>query len=294
MAYANRVITCTNKDGVSVTFTERGFTPFLLCKAEGVYDAENNITVSENTMNDGATYQGMVVKKRNIVLTVKDTTSHVYNRNLLAALFKSKEEGTLVFSEDENTRMITYYVEKMTSDGAPFNRTYIISLLCPDPFFYAMNDARVQMAAWLSGFEFSHQFRAEGEELGYRSNVRIQNIINENAADGVGMTIIIDSLGEVQNPSVTRVESDESIRIGTTNKPFNMVAGDRLRITTGDNNKHIYYTHNGVEEEVNHYLAEDSVFIQLMRGNNNIGYNAEVGVDSMTVTVSYRFKYEGA
>lgn len=294
MAYANRVITCTNNDGVSARFTERAFTPFLLCKAEGVYDVDNNITVSENTMNDGATYQGTVAKYRNIVLTFKDDESHAYNRNLLYALFKSKQKGTLVFEEDENKRKIDYYVEKMTSDGMTPLRTYSVSLLCPDPFFYAMNNEYVQMSAWLGAFEFPHQFKANGEEIGYRTNIRIQDIENEIAADGIGMTITLTANGTVTNPSITRIDSDESIRIGTEENPFSMGAGDILKITTGDNDKHVYLTRDGVEEEINQYLSEDSVFIQLMRGHNNIGYDADVGSDALTVTIGYTFKYEGA
>lgn len=294
MAYANRIVTCTNQNGVTARFTERAFSPFLLCSIDGVYDVANKITASENTMNDGATYQGTVVKKRNIVLTIKDNGTHVYNRNLLYALFKSKEKGTLVFQEDENIRKIDYYVEKMTSDAKPFNRTYIVSLLCPDPYFYGTNDARVQMSAWLGSFEFPHQFVSVGEEFGYRSNVRIQNIVNETAADGVGMTILLQANGAVTNPSVTRIESGETITVGTENNPLELGAGDVVRITTGDNDKHVYLVSDGVEEEINQYLSEDSVFIQLMRGNNNIGYNADEGADALTVTVIYRFKYEGA
>lgn len=294
MAYANRVVTCTNMDGVSVRFTERAFTPFLLCSIDGVYDVENKITTSENTMNDGATYQGTVSKKRNIVLTIKDNESHVYNRNLLYALFKSKEQGTLVFEDDSNVRKTTYYVEKISSDAKPYNRTYIISLLCPDPFFYAPSDARVQMSAWNGAFQFPHQFSAYGEEFGYKSNVRIQNIVNDIAADGIGMTILLEANGTVVNPSVTRIESSETIKVGTEDKPLTMVAGDTVRITTGDNDKHVYFVHNGVEEEINQYLSEDSVFIQLMRGDNNIGYNADEGADALTVTITYRFKYEAA
>lgn len=294
MAYANRVITCTNNDGISARFTERAFTPFLLCSAEGVYDVDNNITASENTMNDGSTYQGTVVRQRNIVLTFKDDCNHTYNRNLLYALFKSKQKGTLVFQEDENTRKIDYYVEKMTSDGQAQIRTYSVSLLCPDPFFYAPNDEYVQMSAWLGAFEFEHEFKANGEEIGYRSSVRIQDIVNDIAADGIGMTITFTANGTVKNPSVTRIDSDETLQVGTDTEPFIMLSGDILRITTGNNDKHVYLTREGVETEINQYLTEDSVFIQLMRGHNNIGYDADEGADALTLTIGYRFKYEGA
>lgn len=294
MAYVNRSITCSNADGVSVVFGERGMTPFLLVDVEGAYYISNTVTISENTMSDGGSYQGSIAKVRNIVLTIRDIENHVYNRNLLTALFKSGETGTLVFQEDDQERQIDYYVESVNSTGEYGSRTYTISLLCPDPFFYAMEDVTVYMSAWIPNFEFIHEFTSSGEEFGYRSSERLQMIENKNASDHIGMTIKITANGNVTNPSVVRVESNESITVGTETKPFNMIAGDVLTITTSDNDKHVYFTRDGATTEVNQYLTEDSVFIQLMRGMNDIGYDAYSGVNSMVVEVTYRLKYPSA
>ena len=294
MAYVNRSITCSNDDGFSITFGEKGLTPFLLVNAEGAYFADNKVTISENTMTDGGAYQGSIAKVRNIVLTLKDLTNHVYNRNLIDALFKSGLPGTLIFKEDENERQIKYYVESIDSTGESGARTYTVSLLCPDPFFYAMGDVVVYLAAWMGNFTFPHDFLVAREEFGYRSNQRSQNIQNEQAENGIGMVITISAAGAVQNPSVIRVESNEAIQIGTASHPFTMGAGDTITITTSDNDKHVYFTHNGITAEINQYITEDSVFIQLMRGNNNIGYAADVGVDQMSVRISYRLKYASA
>lgn len=298
MAYVNRWIECSNDDGVTVTFGEKGLTPFLLVNAEGVYEVANNVTISENTMTDGGAYQGSVAKIRNIVLTLRDNNDHVYNRNLLNALFKAGESGRLVFyefiNETLNQRQIEYYVETINSTGESGVRTYTVSLLCPDPFFYAMEDVVVYMSAWLPNFIFPHEFIESGEELGYRSATKLQAIQNENAANNIGMDIIIYANGSVTNPSVTRVESDETITVGTPIKPLEMEAGDQVEITTSDNDKHVYLIRNGVRTGINEYLTEDSVFIQLMRGTNTIGYDADSGVDSMVVQVTYRLKYASA
>lgn len=294
MAQVDRYITYINNDGFSVTFGERGFSPFLLVDAEGAYYADNNVTISNNTMTDGGAYQGSVAKVRNIVLTVKDLSNHVYNRNLLGELFKAKQMGTLVFHEEDNDRKISCYVESVNSTGEYSARTYTVSLLCPDPFFYAMEDVVVYLAAWVGAFTFPHDFLETREEFGYRQNTRLQNIVNEQAEDGIGMVIEITAMGGVTNPSVVRVESNEELQVGSDSNPFQMVAGDVLTITTSDNDKHVYLTHEGVTNEVNQYITEDSVFIQLMRGNNNIGYDADVGVDLMTVRISYRLKYASA
>lgn len=294
MEYANRRITCMSKDGYSLTFTEKGFTPFLLCSCDGVYTVANNVTMSDNTMTDGATFQGSVMKKRNIVLVLRDTDDFAYNRNLLNKLFKAGEAGTLVYEDELNTRQIEYYVESIESDGVWGSRMYTVSLLCDDPYFYEMDDITVELASWEDGFEFIHEFVAEGEQFGYRSEIMSQTIYNENAANRIGMEIIVGCLGAVQNPKITHVEQEKSITIGSSAKPFNMVSGDVLRITTGTNDKHVYLTHEGVTSEVNEYLTEDSEFIQLIRGANTIGYSAGSGASNMTLSITYRMRYTSA
>ena len=294
MSIVNRTITCTNTDGVSCSFGERAPSPFVILDCEGIYTISNTVTLSENKMTDGATYQGSVAKSRNIVLTLGDKDKHVYNRNLLSTLFKSGDIGTLIFKEDENERKINYHVESMDSTGEYGSRKYTVSLLCDDPFFYAMNDVTVYMSSWKKKFSFPHQFTASREEFGYKSNIKSQNIKNDNASDGIGIEISISCSGTVVNPTLTRVESDEHISIGSSTKVLTMVSGDILTITTGVNNKHVYLNHEGVTAEINEYLTEESVFIQLARGNNNIGYSAESGTDNMVVAITYRLKYPGA
>ena len=294
MGFVDRYITCTNKDGYSTTFGERKLSPFLLTDATGIYEVANNVTISNNTMSDGGAYQGSVAKVRNIVLTIKDIDDHVAHRNVLRALFKSGEPGELVFHEDTTELKISYYVESLTSTGAFGARTYTVSLLCPDPFWYALDDITLFMAAWNDNFEFQHEFTSLGEEFGYRSASLLQTIMNENASDGIGMDILIKAIGAVTNPSVSHVERSETIKVGSVTKSLSMVAGDELRITTSDNDKHVYLTHLGTTTEINEYLTESSVFIQLMRGSNTIGYSADSGVANMVVQITYRLKYAGA
>lgn len=274
-----------------MTFTTKGAAPFLLVGADGLYDVNNNVYLSENSMIDGAVYQGSVVKYRNIVLLLVDIGSYPEDRDQLNRLFKEREYGVLVFQEgDSPKRKIEYIVESMTSTGLNSKRSHSISLICPDPFFYDLSDTDEKMASWVSDFEFP--FSSEPTiEFGHQTDERIKVIRNDYAEDNIGMTIILTCSGAVTNPSVTRVESNETIRVGSSAKPFTMQAGDVLTITTAMGNKHVRLTRNGATSEVNHYLTEDSVFIQLMRGDNTIGYDAGSGVSNLSVDVRYRFKY---
>lgn len=297
----SRAITCTNKsNNFSLTFSENEFQPFILASVDGLYKTANNVTIQNNTMTDGGTYQGSVANVRNIVLTIMANPAvydeFVYNqsdRDVLYSLFRKGEAGELIYTENGKSRKINYYTESINRANKK-SRLFTISLLCPNPMLRDAEDKRVAMANWIADFEFIHEFLEAGEDLGHRSLERSVNIVNDIAADNIGITISIKVISTVTNITISHIESDEHISVGSSAKPFTMVAGDVLTITTGINNKHVKRTHEGVTTEVNEYITEDSEFIQLMYGNNNISYNADVGEEYMSVTIAYNFEYEGA
>lgn len=289
-------VTCDNHNGSRMTFSTRGFTPFLLAKTDGLYLSENNVTVSDNTMTDGGTYQGSHKKKRNIVLTLLDKPNNVLNqrnRDALYILFAEASLGTLTYEENGVQRKVDYYVEKVYKPKLS-SGIITVSLICADPFFYDMDNTTVQMANWVADFEFIHEFLAEGEEIGHRSAERLVNIVNDTATDNIGMTIMLEASSNVVNPRITRVESDTHVQLGSDDYPFTMVNGDVVIITTSTNDKHVYLVRDTVKTEINEYMTEESVFIQLMRGNNNIGYTADSGEEHLAVSIQYRMKYSGA
>lgn len=289
----NRRIICANNEGMVLNFQNK-FSPFLLADCDGLYGIENNVSMSDNTMTDGATYQGSVAKKRNIVLTLKTKENHRIGRYELYQMFPQGTKGTLTYVEDETERAINYYVEKIEVDSVKNVRTATVSLLCPDPYFEATSDKELTMAGWESNWEFIHEFIASGEEFGHRVQERIKTIDNTSGAKGIGLTIEIYANGDVTNPQITHIESGDYIKVGTTSNPLNMVSGDILTITTQTNNKKVKLTHGGATTEINEYLDEESEFIQLQAGTNSIGYSAESGESNMTVKLIYREKYLGA
>lgn len=299
MRSRNRVITC-KRGNMEISFGEKPYSPYFLIGADGLYSTEVDVNVSENAFDDGGIYQSSQIKKRNIVLTIQDRGSddHIAVRDALLNLFPPKLKGRLTIKEnDEDTgseKVIDYYTEKVVSDGKNSSRTFTISLICPDPYFYDPYDKYVQMANYAAMFTFQHSFLSAGEEFGSRSKEKSKNIQSNTGADVVGLTIDFAINGAVTNPSVTRVESGETIRIGTDAMPLSLVYGDVLTVTTGSGNKHIYLIRSGVRSEINQYLSSDSSFFELHQGDNTIGYDANSGVGNIEVTVSYRMRYTHA
>ena len=289
-----RTIICTNENGISVSFGD-AFAPWLLENCEGVYEAKNNVSISDNTMTDGATYQGSTMAMRNIILTLRDHCDgdHQANRALLYSLFKPKAAGTFEYMDGTIHRTIQYYVESIAIDGIKHSRRATVSLLCPDPYFTDVDDITVQMAGWVKAFEFPFEPPVQGFEFGYRTAEKLKAIENNQAADNIGVTITVDVTGPATSPTISHVEQGTSISVGTPANPLTLIAGDQVIITTHTNNKHVYLLRGGVKTEINEYLSEDSVFLQLVHGTNTFGYSAASGEAYLTVSISFRYQYLG-
>lgn len=284
---------------------EYDFKPFFLVSCEGVTSVQNNVVTSENTMIDGSTYQGSTTRERAIEITAQMCGDYRENRDLLYKVFKPKATGTFIHTEDGETRTIDYKVESLEIDEKGVVRDIVVSLKCPDPFFLAQDDTVVDMAAWESLFEWEHEFKEEGEAFGERIAELIKEIPNDSAAANIGLVIIFKAVGPVVNPAIYHLETGDFVGVNIT-----LDAGDMVMVTTGANNKAVYFLEGGdvsrfdsnksfenefkkYAEEVNWMLDEDSEFMQLGHGTNTLRYTAGTGVDYLDVSIRYRFRFLG-
>ena len=287
MEAGNRIITCRNTVGDEIQLNEREFNPFILAKAEGIYDSNYNVQKTDYTIIDGAEYQGAVMSMRNIVLTIMDKDDFDTNRELIDQVFVKGDLGLLTVEDASHERCIEYYVESVTSTAKFDVRHTTISLLCPDPYFYDPDYQTTKLSNLVSDFEFIHEFTEDNEEFGHYSGEGLGTIMNVSSERNMGFTLLLKAVGPVVTPKITKVETQEFIQVGTEDEPFTMNYGDILTINTTTGKKNVYL--NG--ESINQYLAPDSTFFQLGRGINTIGFVAEEGTDYITVKITYRYKY---
>lgn len=283
----NKKILCSNDDNVQVSF-DYSFSPFFLVSCDGVTSVNNNVVLSENTMIDGSTYQGSTTIRRNIIVTAQMDGNYRENRDLLYKTFKPKSTGTFSYLEDDEIRVIDYKVESVEVEEKGVVRNIVISLICPDPFFKALDDTIIEMAAWESLFEFEHEFSDEGKVFAERVAEIIKEVENDSAATNIGITITFEAEGFVLNPAIYHLESGDFVKVNTS-----LQAGDIIIITTETNNKSVYQIVDGVKTEINERLDEDSEFMQLSHGKNTLKYDADSGIDYLNVTISCRFRYLG-
>lgn len=266
----------------------------LIESIEGIYAFTGEVLTSPYSQTHGDRYKSSRAVKRNIVVQGKIFDDFWNNRQLMYRVFRIGSLGRFCYTEPDRTnRYADYYVESVEIDQSPFRGQYQISLICPDPFFYAGDPEAVDLASWVSDFEFPHNFDANGEELGHRESSMIKEVENLNGVDGIGLKIIMTATGSVVNPYVYLYETGEKIAIGTASNPYTLTSGKRLEVETTTGKKGIVQVENNVETRINEYLDPDSIFFQLGAGINTIGYNADSGAANLNVHIEYRMRYLG-
>jgi hypothetical protein len=112
---------------------------------EGLEPVDASINVSPLGSVDGESYTGSNVLSRNIVLTIRpnpdwDIWSPEALRKLLYQYFMPKSQIQLVFeSDDMDPVEIFGYVESVNPNHFSSDPEFIVSIICPDPYFIAVD-----------------------------------------------------------------------------------------------------------------------------------------------------------
>lgn len=289
-----RQISCVNTDDSTAINFNAIYGGFIIDTIDGIYEINATLNTTQYGATDGSHYSSTVVPQRNIVITGRILNDYKNKRDMLYRVFRPGSNGRFEYTEEGETRVIDYHMEKCDiGDTGKKIKQVQISLICEDPYFRGVQDVRVIMAAWLSQFEFPHEFLEEGEEFGVRSESVMSTINNQNGVNGIGMTIRIGATGPVTNPKLYHVEKGEYIAIGTDENPFEMDADDQVVIETTTGKKRVYRIRNNVQTTIDEYLDPASEFLQLDTGENTLRYAADEGEVYMTVAVSYRMRFLG-
>ena len=290
----NRSASFTNTED-NVNLIVDGNCPGIVIESiDVIYAFTGEVKTSPYSQTHGDRYKSSRATKRNIVVQGTIFDDFWENRQLMYRVFRLGSLGRFCYTEpDRSNRYADYYVENVDIDQDPYRGQFQISLICPDPFFYAGESEYIDLASWLSDFEFAHDFLAAGETLGHRETSMIQEIQNLNGVDGIGMKITLTASGNVVNPYVYLYETGERITIGTASNPYTLTSSKEVVIDTTTGRKNIVQVSNNVETRINEYLDPDSTFFQLGAGINTIGYNASSGATYLNVHIEYKMRYLG-
>jgi hypothetical protein len=150
-----------------------------------------------------------------------------------------------------------------------------------------LSDQLTELAVWEGLIEWPLEIIAPFE-VARKVNSLIGNVYNPSSVP-MGLTVTFRASGTVVNPSLYDVNRQLLMQINTT-----MHAGDVIIITTGDGNKRVKLISGGVTTNINNLMAYPPHWLQAQQGDNLYRYNADEGIDNLSVSIVSTEAFWGA
>lgn len=273
-----------NEKGQSIEFSI--WSPFFLEDFNGLDGLRSNIYTNKGMEQDGEIFISSNLDKRNIVIQGRIKDNAMYNKPRMISVLNPKLSGKLTVVDGEVTKYIKCYIEQAPTISNDTLPKFVLSLLCPNPFFYD-KEVNVEVALWKGDFQFPLVIPEDGFIFGHREPNLIVNVINESDLS-CPLRIEFKALGTVINPSLFNVNTREFVRI---NKVID--AGEVITVTTDFGNKKVQSYINGVSRNAFNYIDLNSTFLQLDVGDNLFRYDAEQNIDNLEVSIYYKPQFLG-
>ena len=260
---------------------------YMVYKVTGLNPPQANINSSGNSTTDGNTINSVRLGNRNIVIYMTIEGDVEANRINLYKYFPLKKTVTLYFKNDTRDVYIEGTVELIECDLFSKKQVAQISIICPQPYFKAVDDLISYFSDITSLFEFPFNISESGKEIStITTNVR-KSIINAGDVES-GVVIDLYAIGTVVNPVIYDVFKRTHIKL-----TFTMEANDRILINTNVGKKSIKLIRGGIETNILGYMYPDSSWLMLGAGDNVFTYDAESGKSNLQITFTTSLLYGG-
>ena len=256
-------------------------------KITGLQPPSVVINSSVNATTDGSTVNSLRAGTRNIVLYMTLEGEVENSRINLYRYFPLKKRITLYFKNGSRDVCIEGYVEVIECDLFTSKQVAQISLLCPQPYFKAVDELITHFNEVTSLFEFPFSMPAEGVAIScITANVR-KSIINTGDIPS-GLIIELYAVGDVINPVVYDTFKRTNFRLR-----FTMKKGDRIVINTNTGSKTVTLTRDGVTSNIMGYMTPDSTWLTLESGDNVFTYDSEGDNSNLQLSFTASVLYGG-
>ncbi|OSP88255.1 hypothetical protein B9W73_02670 [Lactococcus lactis] len=262
--------------------------PFLVTSKKGFAQVDNVITKQTQYGLDGSILINQQLDDKELEIEgefiASDSSDLENKKTQLASIFNPKLAGTLTYFPDNGgVYYLDVLVEKfsMNESSTNLSQVYSINFLSLDSYWVDKNqaDKLIPLSTLKKNLTFPLRI-STGFTFAVRSSNNIQTIVNDGDVS-VGMIVLLEFTGEVTNPKVLNVTTGEYFRLENT-----YTVGEIIRIVTLRGEKEVLLTtSDGTEQNNLEFWDEDSIFLQLDKGNNFFQLQADSGSENMIGTV---------
>ena len=273
----------------------------LITNIDGLGPAKANVNTTEMATNDGDVYNSSRLTKRNIVLTLRFGWAPTIEqaRQKSYKYFPIKRRVGLLFETDNRICEVFGYVESNEPNiFSPESETKI-SIICPDPYFYSVEENVLSFYSMESLFEFPFENDSVSEPMIEMGSIQLkseQTIYYTGDAE-TGIVINIHAIGSVSNVTIFNMGTREVMKLDTNRLQemtgYGIIAGDDITISTVRGKKSVYLLRNGVRTNIINCLDKQADWFQLAKGDNVFAYTADAGSVNLQFKITNQIVYEG-
>ena len=256
----------------------------------GLGPPADSISISDN-IGDGGEFVHERTGTRNIIIPIYVKGNVEANRINLYGYVKNGKYIKIYFKNGARNVWIDGRVEAIEPGLFDNQQIVQVSILCPDPWWKDVEEMINSINTIQNKFYFPF-YTVEPIPFSVYETIQILNLVNKGDISS-GMTIELYARGTIVNPIIYNRETTEYIGLGNAEKPFTMLAGDKIVITTHTNNKKVKLIRNAEETNMFNYLTQGSTFLQVGAGDNVFTYSADSGNEYIDIKFKHYSNYEG-
>lgn len=283
---------------------------FIIIKIDGIGPGKATVTKNDSKVYDGGTITSARLPSRNIKMEIQflwvNSIEDVRHKSY--KYFPLKKPITLIFETDTRTVEIEGVVESNEPDIFSSEESTNISIICPDPYFYASGEnarSKTEFSGINAVFEIPSDTGYSNESLTEAlteiSTLYVQSergIMNHGEVDiGVVISIkplaIVKGILTISNVTLGQNMSFDLNKIKTiTEQDFHL--GDELIINTLRGKKSVTLVREGKNYNALSCIDTRTDWIYLTSGENTFTYYLDgEGIEDLQFSVTNSILYEG-
>lgn len=283
---------------------------FIIIKIDGIGPGKATVTKNDSKVYDGGTITSARLPSRNIKMEIQflwvNSIEDVRHKSY--KYFPLKKPITLIFETDTRTVEIEGVVESNEPDIFSSEESTNISIICPDPYFYASGEnarSKTEFSGINAVFEIPSDTGYSNESLTEAlteiSTLYVQSergIMNYGEVDiGVVISVkplaIVKGILTISNVTLGQNMSFDLNKIKTiTEQDFHL--GDELIINTLRGKKSVTLVREGKNYNALSCIDTRTDWIYLTSGENTFTYYLDgEGIEDLQFSVTNSILYEG-
>lgn len=298
-----RSITVTNYRGESLelNLTKPEESGFVVAYINGLGPGKANINLTDISTTDGGLFNTARLSSRNITIGLvykwgKESIEEIRHKSY--KYFPIKRKLKLRIQTDTRTADIEGYVEANDPSIFSSSQGSEISIICPNPYFYAPEESVSVFSGAEPAFEFPFSNESLDQKLIEMGRVyyRNEHVVSYEGDVDTGITILMHMLGAASDITIYNLDTRESIYLNTRKFSGSLVGGfvrgDDVIISTVPGNKHVTLIREGVSTNILFCLGENPDWFKITKGENRFAYTG-TGTENLQFRITNKVLYEG-